>query len=50
MERSIFEKLSIEATPLGAYSKFAHGFFSYPIFEGPIGPEMYFNGQKVLNW
>ncbi|SOE23229.1 glycine C-acetyltransferase [Spirosomataceae bacterium TFI 002] len=50
MKRSIFDKLNIEHTPLGAYSKFSHGFFSYPILEGPIGPHMYFNGKKILNW
>jgi glycine C-acetyltransferase len=50
MKRSIFDKLDIEHTPLGAYSKFSHGFFSYPVLEGPIGPHMYFNGKKILNW
>lgn len=50
MSVSIFEKTEKNLGPLGAISGFGHHYFSYPILEGELGPYMYFQGQKVLNW
>ncbi|NLL27404.1 MAG: pyridoxal phosphate-dependent aminotransferase family protein [Bacteroidales bacterium] len=46
----IFKKLDIEDTPLGAYYKYAHGYFMFPKLEGEIGPHMTFNGKEMLVW
>ncbi len=46
----IFEKLNIEKTSLGAYYKYAHGYFMFPKLEGEIGPRMMFNGKEKLVW
>ena len=47
----IFERLKKNAGgPIGMYQKYAHGYFSFPKLEGPIGPHMKFRGKEVLNW
>ncbi len=46
----LFEKIVNRRTPLGQFQDFAHGYFSFPELEGEIGPEMYFNGKKVIVW
>jgi len=47
----IFERiLKDSGGPLGRYRRIAHGYFAFPKLEGEIGPWMYFNGKKVLNW
>lgn len=46
----IFEKLNIDKTSLGAYYKYAHGYFMFPRLEGEIGPHMTFNGKEMLIW
>lgn len=47
----IFERLQKNAGgPIGMYQKYAHGYFSFPKLEGPIGPHMKFRGKEVLNW
>jgi glycine C-acetyltransferase len=49
--KDIFDRIK-ESTggPLGQYRKKADGYFMFPKLEGEIGPEMMFNGKKVLNW
>ena len=49
--KDIFERIK-ESTggPLGQYRKMADGYFYFPKLEGELGPEMMFNGKKVLNW
>ena len=49
--KDIFERIK-ESTggPLGQYRKLADGYFYFPKLEGELGPEMTFNGKKVLNW
>ena len=49
--KDIFERIK-ESTggPLGQYQKYADGYFYFPKLEGELGPEMVFNGKKVLNW
>ncbi|MBD81238.1 MAG: 8-amino-7-oxononanoate synthase [Crocinitomicaceae bacterium] len=46
----IFEKISERRGPLGIYSSTAHGYFTFPKLEGPIGPRMQFRGREVLTW
>lgn len=36
--------------PLGMHADDAHGYFTFPKLEGPIGPRMKFNGKMKLNW
>lgn len=36
--------------PLGMHADDAHGYFTFPKLEGPIGPRMVFNGKTKLNW
>ena len=49
--KDIFERIK-ESTggPLGQYRKLADGYFYFPKLEGELGPEMTFNGRKVLDW
>ena len=49
--KDIFARIK-ESTggPLGQYRKLADGYFYFPKLEGELGPEMTFNGKKVLNW
>lgn len=49
--KDIFARIK-ESTggPLGQYQKYADGYFYFPKLEGELGPEMVFNGKKVLNW
>lgn len=35
---------------LGRFAEFGHGYFTFPKLEGELGPWMYFQGKKVLNW
>ena len=46
----LFKKVIKKKTDLGQYQTVAHGYFTYPILEGELAPEMMFNGKKVLTW
>lgn len=46
----LFEKLKQENTPLGKYSKVAHGYFMFPKLEGEIGSKMLFRGKEKIIW
>ena len=48
--KDIFERIKETPGPLGQYQSNADGYFMFPRLEGEIGPEMVFNGKKVLNW
>ena len=48
--KDIFERIKETPGPLGQYQANADGYFMFPRLEGEIGPEMVFNGKKVLNW
>lgn len=48
--KDIFERIKATPGPLGQYQANADGYFMFPKLEGPIGPEMRFNGKEVLNW
>lgn len=46
----IFEKIKAHRGPLGQYSQYAHGYFTFPKLEGEIAPYMKFRGKDVLTW
>lgn len=47
----IFERINKnEGGLLGQYRAKGHGYFVFPKLEGELGPEMTFNGHKVLCW
>jgi len=48
--RDIFNKLHERMGPLGQHADNAHGYYTFPKLEGPIGPRMIFRGKERLNW
>lgn len=50
MITDIFDRIKATPGPLGQYAGIGDGYFMFPRLEGEIGPEMVFNGKKVLNW
>lgn len=46
----LFEKLQTRMGPLGIHADDAHGYYTFPKLEGPIGPRMKFRGSTKLNW
>jgi len=46
----LFDKLSLEESPLGRFSKIGHGYFMFPKLEGEIGSRMTFQGQEKIVW
>lgn len=50
MAKDIFEKLKMDAGPIGKYAKDVHGYFTFPKLEGEIGNKMMFRGKECLVW
>jgi len=48
--KDIFDKLNERMGPLGMHADEAHGYFTFPILEGPIAPRMKFRGVEKLTW
>jgi glycine C-acetyltransferase len=46
----IFDKIKENRGPLGQFSSFSHGYFTFPKLEGPIGNKMNFRGKEMLVW
>ncbi|MGB0838920.1 MAG: aminotransferase class I/II-fold pyridoxal phosphate-dependent enzyme [Chitinophagales bacterium] len=46
----LFEKLKQNRGPLGEHAHYAHGYFSFPKLEGPIGSRMMFRGKEKIVW
>jgi len=46
----LFDKLESRPGPLGPFISEGYGYYTFPKLEGPIGPEMVFNGKKVVVW
>jgi glycine C-acetyltransferase len=46
----IFEKLLLNAGPLGQHRERAHGYFAFPKLEGEIGSRMKFRGKDMIVW
>lgn len=46
----LFEKLEGRPSPLGVFTSEGYGYYTFPKLEGPLGPEMKFNGKDVVVW
>jgi len=46
----LFEKLQNRPGPLGEFTSNGYGYYTFPKLEGPLGPEMTFNGKDVIVW
>lgn len=46
----LFDKLEGRPGPLGEFTSDGYGYYTFPKLEGPIGPEMTFNGKDVIVW
>lgn len=46
----LFDKLEGRPGPLGQFTSDGYGYYTFPKLEGPIGPEMKFNGKDVIVW
>jgi glycine C-acetyltransferase len=46
----LFDKLQGRPGPLGEFTSDGYGYYTFPKLEGPIGPEMKFNGKDVIVW
>lgn len=46
----LFDKLEGRPSPLGPFTSAGYGYYTYPKLEGPLGPEMKFNGKDVIMW
>lgn len=46
----LFDKLEGRPSPLGEFTSEGYGYYTYPKLEGPLGPEMKFNGDDVIVW
>ncbi|TVR27026.1 MAG: pyridoxal phosphate-dependent aminotransferase family protein [Balneolaceae bacterium] len=46
----LFDKLEGRPGPLGQFTADGYGYYTFPKLEGPIGPEMTFNGKDMIVW
>lgn len=46
----LFDKLEGRPGPLGEFTSDGYGYYTFPKLEGPIGPEMKFNGKDMIVW
>jgi glycine C-acetyltransferase len=46
----LFKKLQHRSSPLGPFTSDGYGYYTFPKLEGPLGPEMKFNGKDVIVW
>ncbi len=46
----LFDKLEGRPGPLGSFTSDGYGYYTFPKLEGPLGPEMKFNGKDVIVW
>ncbi len=46
----LFDKLEERPGPLGQFTSDGYGYYTFPKLEGPISPEMKFNGKDVIVW
>ncbi len=44
----LFDKLEGRPGPLGEFTSDGYGYYTFPKLEGPLGPEMKFNGKDVV--
>ncbi|MCC5908160.1 MAG: pyridoxal phosphate-dependent aminotransferase family protein [Balneolaceae bacterium] len=46
----LFDKLENRNSPLGSFTSDGYGYYTFPKLEGPLGPDMKFNGKDVIVW
>ena len=46
----IFDKVEAKTSSLAQYKEYGHGYYTFPILEGPISNKMNFKGREVLVW
>jgi glycine C-acetyltransferase len=46
----LFDKIKNDPGPLGKYSDFAHGYYTFPKLEGELSSRMKFQGKEVIVW
>ncbi|MEP0006552.1 MAG: pyridoxal phosphate-dependent aminotransferase family protein [Balneola sp.] len=46
----LFDKLEGRPSPLGPFTSEGYGYYTFPKLEGPLGPEMQFNGKDMIVW
>ncbi|SMO47595.1 aminotransferase class I/II-fold pyridoxal phosphate-dependent enzyme [Gracilimonas mengyeensis] len=46
----LFDKLENRPSPLGPFTSEGYGYYTFPRLEGPLGPEMKFNGKDMVVW
>lgn len=46
----LFDKLEGRPSPLGPFTSEGYGYYTFPRLEGPLGPEMKFNGKDMVVW
>lgn len=46
----LFDKIDGRPSPLGPFTSEGYGYTTFPKLEGPIGPEMRFNGKDQIVW
>mgnify|MGYP003132349096 CR=1 FL=1 len=46
----LFDKLKDRPSPLGPFTSEGYGYYTFPKLEGPLGPDMKFNGKDVVVW
>lgn len=46
----LFDKLEGRPSPLGPFTSAGYGYYTFPKLEGPLGPEMKFNGKDMIVW
>ncbi len=46
----LFEKIKADRGPLGKFSEFAHGYYTFPKLEGELGSRMKFQGKEKIIW
>lgn len=46
----LFDKLEGRPSPLGQFTSEGYGYYTFPKLEGPLGPEMQFNGKDMVVW
>lgn len=46
----LFDKIAGRPGPLGPFTSEGYGYITFPRLEGPIGPEMKFNGKDQVVW
>lgn len=46
----LFDKLKERHSPLGPFTSEGYGYYTFPKLEGPLGPDMKFNGKDVVVW